>query len=124
MPKCPYCGSSAQPVLMSTQLVEDGWTITAQRKYSCACGCQFNTESFYRSDGYEEVVFAVEPTIVDAPPCPKCGRALEEDDCFDIVATDVGIDGLCVGYCPTCGTGYQWRKKYSFEGFDEIEECH
>lgn len=62
MVKCPYCGSTAHPVLFSSQLVEDGWTITAQRKYSCACGCQFYTESFYHSDGCEEVVFAVEPT--------------------------------------------------------------
>lgn len=124
MPKCPYCGSTAHPVLMNTQLVEDGWTITAQRKYSCACGCQFNTESFYRSDGCEEVVFAIEPTPADTPPCPKCGSALVEDDCFDMVSTDVGISGLCEGYCPTCGTGYQWRKKYTFEGCDEVAECH
>jgi hypothetical protein len=47
--------------LFSSQLVEDGWTITAQRKYSCACGCQFYTESFYHSDGCEDVVFAIEP---------------------------------------------------------------
>lgn len=130
MPNCPYCGSTAQPVLMNTQLVEDGWTITAQRKYSCACGCYFNTESFYRSDGFEEVVFTIEPapvdtpSPVDAPSCPECGHALEEEDCYDIVSTDAGLDGLCVGYCPTCDTGYQWRKKYLFEGFDEIEECH
>ena len=124
MPKCPYCGSTAQPVLMNTQLVEDGWTITAQRKYSCACGCQFHTESFYRSDGYEDVVFSIEPAPADTPSCPKCGSALVEDDCIDMISTDAGFDGLCVGYCPSCDTGYQWRQKYSFEGFDEVAECH
>ena len=123
MPKCPYCGSTAHPVLMNTQLVEDGWTITAQRKYSCACSCQFNTESFYHSNGYEEVVFAVEPTPTDTPLCPKCGSALVEDDCIDMISTDAGFDGLCVGYCPSCDTTYQWRKKYLFEGFDEVAEC-
>ena len=62
MVKCPYCGSTAHPVLFSSQLVEDGWTITARREYSCACGCQFKTESFYNCDGIEFVVSAIEPT--------------------------------------------------------------
>lgn len=124
MPKCPNCGSTAHPVLMSTRLGKDRWTITAQRKYSCACGYRFNTESFYRNDGNENVVFSVELASADTPPCPKCGCALEEDDCFDIVSTGVGLDSLCVGHCPTCSTDYQWRKKYLFNGFDEIKECH
>lgn len=124
MPKCPYCGSTAQPTLVDTKMIEDGWTITAQRQYSCACGYRFITESFYHSDGCEDVVSTIEPDYDDTPPCPKCGRALEEEDCYDIVSTNVGYDGLCVGYCTTCATGYQWRKKYLFDGFDEIKECH
>lgn len=124
MPNCPYCGSTAQPVLMDTQLIEDGWTITAQRKYSCACGCQFITESVYTCDGCEVAVSATEPTPADTPHCPKCGIALVEDDCIDMVSTDTGLDGLCVGYCPSCDITYQWRKKFTFEGFDEVAECH
>jgi hypothetical protein len=124
MPKCPYCGSTAHPVLTDTQWVEDGWTIIAQRSYSCACGCYFNTESVYVCEGLEEVVFAIEPTPTDAPSCPKCGSALVEDDCIDMVSTDAGLDGLCVGYCPSCNVNYQWRKKFTFEGFDRVVECH
>ena len=124
MPKCPYCGSTAHPILTNTQLTEDGWTITAQRQYFCACGCQFETESIYTCDGCEIVVFSIEPTPGDTPNCPKCGRALEEYECYDTVSTDTGIANLWTGSCPTCGTGYSWRENYSFNGFDEIEECH
>ena len=56
MIKCPNCGSTAQPELITTDYIEDGWTINRIATYQCGCGCQFETEAIFESDGVEEVI--------------------------------------------------------------------
>ena len=53
--RCPNCGSSAQPKVVSTEYHEDGWDIEVVRHYVCGCGEKFIGISYYRSDGCEIV---------------------------------------------------------------------
>lgn len=56
MIKCPNCGSTAQPEVIETDYVENGWTINRIATYQCGCGCQFQTVATFESDGIEEVI--------------------------------------------------------------------
>ena len=54
MARCPKCGSSAQPKLLTTEYNEDGWDIEIVRTYICGCGCTFTGTSYYHcQEGYE-----------------------------------------------------------------------
>ncbi len=54
MPKCPYCGSTAQVQEIETNYIEDGWKNTVYRNYECGCGCRFYGVSvFHCQDQYE-----------------------------------------------------------------------
>lgn len=53
--RCPNCGSSAQPKVVSTEYHEDGWEIEVVRHYVCGCGEKFVGLSYYNSEGYEIV---------------------------------------------------------------------
>ena len=54
MTRCPKCGSSAQPKLLTTEYNEDGWDIEVVRTYICGCGCTFTGTSYYHcQEGYE-----------------------------------------------------------------------
>lgn len=55
MPKCPWCGSTAQVKEIETEYLEDGWSIEVQRHYKCGCGTCFVHKSWFESDSYEEV---------------------------------------------------------------------
>ena len=55
MIKCPNCGSSAQPKVVSTEYHENGWEIEVVRYYVCGCGEKFIGLSCYHSEGYEIV---------------------------------------------------------------------
>ena len=56
MPKCPYCGSTAQIKMIGTNFVEDGWEITLYRHYECGCGYCFRGISvFHCQDQYEMI---------------------------------------------------------------------
>lgn len=56
MIKCPKCGSSAQPKVIDTQYIEDGWTIEVVRTYKCGCGHIFTGTSYYHSQECYEIV--------------------------------------------------------------------
>ena len=56
MPKCPICGSTAQPILMSTDYNEDGWTIEVVRNYLCGCGCRFIGKAYYHCEEAYEII--------------------------------------------------------------------
>lgn len=56
MIKCPNCGSTAQPEVIATDYIEDGWTINRITTYQCGCGCQFKASAMFESDGIEEVI--------------------------------------------------------------------
>lgn len=51
--RCPNCGSSAQPNVVSTEYHEDGWDIEVVRHYVCGCGEKFIGLSYYKCEGYE-----------------------------------------------------------------------
>ena len=53
--RCPNCGSSAQPKVVSTEYHEYGWDIEVMRHYVCGCGEKFIGISYYRNDGCEIV---------------------------------------------------------------------
>lgn len=53
MIKCPNCGSTAQPEVIATDYIEDGWTINRITTYQCGCGCQFEASAIFKSDGVE-----------------------------------------------------------------------
>lgn len=55
MPKCPWCGSTAQPNVKATDYIEDGWSLEVVRYCLCGCGRAFIAKSWYKSEGYEEV---------------------------------------------------------------------
>jgi len=55
MPKCPWCGSTAQVREVETEYLEDGWSIEVRRHYRCGCGTCFVHKSWFKSEGYEEV---------------------------------------------------------------------
>ena len=55
MPKCPWCGSTAQVKEIETEYLEDGWSIEVRRHYKCGCGTCFVHKSWFESDGYDEV---------------------------------------------------------------------
>ena len=55
MPKCPWCGSTAQVRETDTEYLENGWSIEVRRHYRCGCGTCFVHKSWFESDGYEEV---------------------------------------------------------------------
>ena len=54
MIKCPNCGSTAQPKLISTKYEEDSDMICVYRTYMCGCGKQFTTTQCYGTIGEEE----------------------------------------------------------------------
>ena len=56
MTRCPNCGSTAQPTIVDTEWVEDGWTVRKLTTYQCGCKHLFMTSTTYQSDGYEEVL--------------------------------------------------------------------
>lgn len=51
--RCPNCGSSAQPKVVSTEYHEDEWDIKVVRHYVCGCGKKFIDLSYYKCEGYE-----------------------------------------------------------------------
>lgn len=53
--RCPNCGSSAQPKVVSTEYNEDGWDIEVVRHYVCGCGEKFIGISCYRCEDYETI---------------------------------------------------------------------
>ena len=56
MTRCPNCGSSAQPKVVATKFIEDGWTIQVIRTYKCGCGQMLTGTSYYIcEDSYENV---------------------------------------------------------------------
>ena len=56
MIKCPNCGSSAQVKILTTQYMEDGWTIEVKRIYICGCGETFIGESYYHCQEAYEII--------------------------------------------------------------------
>ena len=55
MIKCPNCGSTAQPQLIDTEYIENGWTIKRIAILKCGCGWLFSTSAIFESDGIEEI---------------------------------------------------------------------
>lgn len=49
MPKCPNCGSTAQPRTLAHEVVENGDTIEVIDDYNCGCGCCWSVTSFYQA---------------------------------------------------------------------------
>ena len=56
MARCPNCGSTAQPKLMTTEYNEDGWSIEIVRYYLCGCGETFTGKSYYNCQECYEIV--------------------------------------------------------------------
>lgn len=54
--KCPVCGSTAQPKLMTTEYNENGWTIEVVRYYICGCGATFTGKSYHHCQEACEIV--------------------------------------------------------------------
>lgn len=55
MPKCPWCGSTAQVREIDTEYLEDGWSIEVRRHYRCGCRTCFVEKSWFKSEGYMEI---------------------------------------------------------------------
>ena len=56
MVRCPWCGSTAQVEVVSTEYIENGWDIEVVRTYRCGCGQMFTGTSYYTCpDAYEVV---------------------------------------------------------------------
>lgn len=72
--RCPNCGSSAQPKVVSTEYHEDGWDIEVVRHYVCGCGEKFIGLSCYHCDGYEIVE---SEKGVDKPLSPWYNRTIK-----------------------------------------------
>ena len=60
--------------------------------------------------------------ISGEPACPVCGATLDEEDCFDHNYGGSYMERLCVGYCPNCDEGYQWREVFFFGGHSMVEK--
>ena len=56
MAKCPNCGSTAQPKLLTTEYNEDGWSIEVVRTYICGCGCTYTGISCYHCQEAYEII--------------------------------------------------------------------
>lgn len=56
MIKCPNCGSTAQPKLIQTQWIENGWEVERVRTYKCGCNNLIMTSALFVSDGMEMVL--------------------------------------------------------------------
>ena len=56
MARCPKCGSSAQPKLLTTEYNEDGWDIEVVRYYICGCGETAIGRSYYKCDDAHEFI--------------------------------------------------------------------
>ena len=54
MNKCPNCGSTAQPKLLTTEYNENGWSIEVVRIYICGCGCTYTGTSYYHCNDADE----------------------------------------------------------------------
>lgn len=54
--------------------------------------------------------------------CFECGGVIEYDDTYDISTYDDKHVEECVGHCLNCGTQYQWKEIYIYEGPDDLEE--
>lgn len=54
MVRCPICGSTAQPKVIKTEYVEDGWELEVIRTYKCGCGGLFTGTSYYEATECEE----------------------------------------------------------------------
>lgn len=64
MGKCPNCGSTAQPKLLTTEYNEDGWSIEVVRTYICGCGCVYTGTSYYQCNECYEVTEVVPRKII------------------------------------------------------------
>lgn len=58
--KCPNCGSTAQPKVIETKYIEDGWTIEAIHTYKCGCGQMFTGTSYHTCQDYYEIIKKIE----------------------------------------------------------------
>ena len=54
MPKCPHCGSSAQPKPFEEEWKEDGWIAKKLTWYRCWCGWGFLTDTVNECKDAEE----------------------------------------------------------------------
>lgn len=54
--------------------------------------------------------------------CPICHSELEELDCTDIETSFNYVRLFAVGCCPSCDKYYQWREKFIYEGYSDLEE--
>ncbi len=53
--RCPNCGSSAQPKVVSTEYHESEWEIEVVHHYVCGCGKKFVGLLYYNREGHEIV---------------------------------------------------------------------
>jgi hypothetical protein len=63
MVKCPNCGSSAQPKVVATEYIENGWTIEVVRTYKCGCGQMFTGTSYHTCQECYEIVEKIENRV-------------------------------------------------------------
>lgn len=54
--------------------------------------------------------------------CPNCGRALTEDESYDISVDISECREYVAGHCENCGKNYQWLNIYVFSRVEDIEE--
>lgn len=54
--KCPNCGSTAQPKVITTEYNENGWTIEVVRYYICGCGATFTGKSYHHCQEACEII--------------------------------------------------------------------
>ena len=60
---------------------------------------------------------------MNEPICPVCGSDIERIDTIDSYEDVNSTEYFCVGECPTCGKGSQWREVYTFSHIKDLEEC-
>ena len=56
MVRCPYCGSTAQVKVVSTEYNEDGWDIEVVRTYKCGCSQMFTGTSYFHCPEAYEII--------------------------------------------------------------------
>ena len=56
MIRCPWCGSTAQVKVVSTEYNEDGWDIEVVRTYKCGCGQMFTGTSYFHCPEAYEII--------------------------------------------------------------------
>ena len=60
---------------------------------------------------------------MDELKCPHDGATLAEDDCYDMTIWDNGtVVRYMNGHCSQCGKEFQWKERYKFTQYDELEE--